>query len=58
MKYYALEDKKLITVLKYLSTRPYGEVAQIINDLQTLPIVDINEPKPEEITADSSGASN
>ena len=41
-KQYLIDSEKLMDIMRYLMTRPYGEVVKLMNSLSTLAPVDLN----------------
>ena len=41
---YLIDSEKLKDIMKYLMTRPYGEVITLMNTLATLSLIHISEP--------------
>ena len=39
---YHIDSERLMDIMRYLMTRPYGEVVKLINSLSTLTPVDLN----------------
>ena len=39
---YHIDSEKLMDIMRYLMTRPYGEVVKLMNSLSTLMPVDLN----------------
>ena len=39
---YHIDSEKLMDIMRYLMTRPYGEVVKLMNSLSTLTPVDLN----------------
>ena len=39
---YHIDSERLIDIMRYLMTRPYGEVVKLMNSLSTLTPVDLN----------------
>ena len=39
---YHIDAEKLMDIMRYLMTRPYGEVVKLMNSLSTLTPVDLN----------------
>ena len=39
---YFISSEQLMDIMRYLMTRPYGEVVKLINSLSTLAPVDLN----------------
>ena len=41
-KTYLITSEQLMDIMRYLMTRPYGEVVKLMNSLSTLTPVDLN----------------
>ena len=39
---YHIDSERLMDIMRYLMTRPYGEVVKLMNSLSTLTPVDLN----------------
>ena len=39
---YHIDSERLMDIMRYLMTRPYGEVVKLMNSLSTLMPVDLN----------------
>ena len=39
---YHIDSERLMYIMRYLMTRPYGEVVKLMNSLSTLAAVDLN----------------
>ena len=39
---YSISSEQLMDIMRYLMTRPYGEVVKLMNSLSTLAPVDLN----------------
>ena len=39
---YTINSEQLMDIMRYLMTRPYGEVVKLMNSLSTLTPVDLN----------------
>ena len=39
---YTISSEQLMDIMRYLMTRPYGEVVKLMNSLSTLTPVDLN----------------
>ena len=39
---YHIDSERLMDIMRYLMTRPYGEVVKLMNSLSTLTPIDLN----------------
>lgn len=45
---FGINQNQLSSLLRYLASKPYGEVAQFIQELNNLPVITLNETKAED----------